>query len=364
MSFNPANYLFSPGEHRDKSVIFVHFGFNSVLKNELREKFPAAKWSDSTKCWYLPDLNNIRSEIGVLPKVEVGKDVLNQIHPVNVGALKRMHETLLLKAYSPHTIRTYCLEFAQLLCLLKNKPVDTLTPERLRSYFLYCVSELKLSENYIHSRINAIKFYFEQVLGRDKLFFGEIPRPKKRSSLPKVFSKSDIIKIFAKVENPKHLLMLKLCYGMGLRVSEIVNLKVSNIDSQRMVVHLESAKGKRDRYVPLPASVLDDLRSYYRTYRPKDYLFEGQFGGLYSVRSVQTVFRSAMQRAKVNKPVGIHGLRHSYATHLLEYGTDMYFIQKLLGHKNIKTTEIYAKVSNRQLSHTKSPLDDLFPTKA
>jgi site-specific recombinase XerD len=161
------------------------------------------------------------------------------------------------------------------------------------------------------------------------------------------------------VDNQKHLVMLKLCYGMGLRVSEIVNLKVADIDKNRMVVHIEASKGKKDRCVTLPSSILDDLRNYYCAFRPKTYLFEGQYGGQYSTRSVQVVFKNAMQKAKINKTVGIHGLRHSYATHLLEYGTDMYFIQKLLGHKDIKTTEIYAKVSNRQLSNIKSPLDSL-----
>jgi len=358
MSFNPQNYQFLTGEHHNKNVIFVHFPYNAQWKNELKTKFPTAKWSISKKCWYLPDVNAVRNEIGLAPKTEMGKTVIGQIHPVNQAALKRMHEVLLLKAYSPNTIRTYCTEFAQLLYLLKEIPVDSLTPERLRSYFLYC-TKLKLSENIIHSRMNAIKFYFEQVLHCDKLFFEEIPRPHKKSLLPKVFSKSDIAKIFAKVENPKHQLMLKLCYGMGLRVSEIVNLKITNIDSGRMLVHLEAAKGKKDRYVTLPSSILDDLRNYYRAYRPKTYLFEGQYGGQYAIRSVQNIFKNAMRKANINKSVGIHGLRHSYATHLLESGTDMFFIQKLLGHKDIKTTEIYAKVSNRQLGNIKSPLDDL-----
>jgi len=359
MSFNHQNYQFLTGEHENKKVIFVQFPFNIVLKNELREKFPSAKWSNSKKSWYLPDVDSVRNEIGMAPKVEIGKTVISKIHPVNLGALKRLRELLLLKAYSPNTIKTYCVEFAQLLYLLKDVSVDTLTPERLRSYLLYCVTTLKLSENIIHSRMNAIKFYFEQVLHRDKFFFEEIPRPKKKSSLPKVFSKKDISKIFTHVSNPKHLLMLKLCYGMGLRVSEIVNLKIAGIDSGRMLVHVEAAKGKKDRYVTLPESILDDLRNYYRAYRPKVYLFEGQYGGQYAVRSVQAVFKDAMQKANINKSVGIHGLRHSYATHLLECGTDMFFIQKLLGHKDIKTTEIYAKVSNRQIGNIKSPLDDL-----
>jgi len=126
-----------------------------------------------------------------------------------------------------------------------------------------------------------------------------------------------------------------------------------------MLVHIEAAKGKRDRYVTLPSSVLDDMRNYYKTYRPQKYLFEGQNGGQYAIRSVQAVFKNAMLKAKINKTVGIHGLRHSYATHLMECGTDMYFIQKLLGHRDIKTTEIYAKVSNRELINIKSPLDNL-----
>ena len=196
------------------------------------------------------------------------------------------------------------------------------------------------------------------MLHREKMFI-EIPRPKKKEILPKVVSKSDIAKMFSHVDNLKHRVMLKLCYGMGLRVSEVVKLKITDIDSKRMLVHIEAGKGKTDRYVTLPSSVLDDLRNYYRTYRPKTYLFEGQNGGQYSIRSVQAVFKNTMQKAKVNKSVGIHGLRHSYATHLMESGTDMYFIQKLLGHNNIKTTEIYAKVSDRQLGNIKRPLDNL-----
>ena len=359
MSFNLQNYRFSIGEHHGKNVIFAQFPYSLELKNDLREKFPTAKWSQSKKSWYLPDVHATRNEIGMKPKTEVGKAVVSQIHPVNQDALKKMHDLLLLKSYSPNTIRTYCVEFSQLLYLLKDTPVDTLTPVRLRSYLLYCATKLKLSENLIHSRMNAIKFYFEQVLRRDKFFFEEIPRPKKKSILPKVLSKNDISKIFSKVDNPKHVLILKLCYGMGLRVSETVNLKVTDIDSRRMVVHIENAKGKKDRYVTLPSSILDDLRNYYRIYRPKTYLFEGQYGGQYSIRSVQAVFKNAMQKAKINKSVGIHGLRHSYATNLLECGTDMYFIQKLLGHRDIKTTEVYAKVSNRQLGNIKSPLDDM-----
>ena len=189
--------------------------------------------------------------------------------------------------------------------------------------------------------------------------FFDIPRPKKPLTLPKMLGKSEVKKILQVTKNQKHAMALQLCYGMGLRVSEVVNLRVEDIDSQRMVVHIISAKGKKDRYVPLPASVLPKLREYYIKYRPKDYLLEGQYGGRYSIGSVQQVFKKAMKKAGINKRIGVHGLRHSYATHLLEAGADMRFIQELLGHNSIKTTQVYTKVTPRSLSNIKSPIDSL-----
>ncbi|GHV22635.1 integrase [Clostridia bacterium] len=359
MSFELKNYKFALGTHREKNVIWVQFPNDTVLRNELKERFPSVSFSWTNKCWYLADTKHFREHVGLEAKTVLESIQADNISDVNRLALKRMHETLLLKSYSENTIKSYCGEFAQLLQSLKNVEVGTLTPERLRSYFLYCTQTLKLSENTLHSRLNAIKFYFEQVLKREKMFFDEIPRPKKQSLLPKVLSKQEVVRLFAQVENLKHQIMLKLCYGMGLRVSEIVALKITDIDSDRMLVRIENAKGKKDRYTPLPQSILDDLRRYYKEYQPKEYLFEGQYGVQYSIRSVQAVFKTAMNKAKIKKTVGIHGLRHSYATHLLEAGTDMVFIQKLLGHKDVKTTQIYAKVTDKQLSRVKSPLDSL-----
>ena len=177
--------------------------------------------------------------------------------------------------------------------------------------------------------------------------------------MPKVIAPADIKKLFEATENLKHNTMLKLCYGLGLRVSEIVNLKITDIDSASMQVFIERAKGKKDRYVNLPESILPQLRTYFIEYKPKLYLFEGQYGGQYSSRSAQQVFRNAMQKAKINKTVGIHSLRHSFATHLLEQGTDIRFIQELLGHNDIKTTLIYTEVSNKNLRKIISPLDNL-----
>ena len=349
-------YQFEEALHHSKPVIFIYFVFEAKLDAQVR-KLKGIKWSRTKKAWYVADNQQYRRQFGLDVKM-VGKEALQNIHPCNQHALQTFIETLQLKAYSESTIRTYRNEFAQLLCLLKTVPVDTLDALKLRSYFLYCTETLKLSENTLHSRMNAIKFYFEQVLHRGKMFF-EIPRPKKPSLLPKVISAKDIKKLFEATLNVKHNLILKLCYGMGLRVSEVVNIKITDIDSKTMQVFIEKAKGKKDRYANLPESILEQLRAYYKLYKPQKYLFEGLQGEQYSIRSVQQVFKNAMQKARINKTIGIHGLRHSFATHLLENGTDIKFIQELLGHNDIKTTLRYIHVSKQQLKNVKSPLDNL-----
>jgi integrase/recombinase XerD len=269
----------------------------------------------------------------------------------------RMYEQQLrLKAYSPHTIRTYCNELMQYLNFFSSLDVDQFTSEEIRTYLLHCLQQFKLSENTLHSRINAVKFYYEQVLRQDKIFL-DIPRPKRPSILPQVISMQDLQKIFEVTANVKHNTILKLCYGMGLRVSEIVALKVKDVDSRNMQVFIQRGKGKKDRYANLPETLLGQLREYWKQYRPKTYLFEGQDGGMYTVRSAQQVFTAALKKAKINKKVGIHGLRHSYATHLLELGTDITLIQQLLGHQDLKTTMRYTHVSKKIIKSIKSPLD-------
>lgn len=354
---NLSKYTFKLGEHNKKKVIFIQFPYNQKLINDLRKRFTSAKWSRSKKSWYLPDLSVVREQLK-LPKEKTIYKKVNEIHAVNKTAYISFIQQLKLKAYSQNTIRIYASEFAHLLGLIGNYPVESLTSSKLKDYFLYCVNNLNMKERKMNGKINAIKFYFEQVLHQPKMFF-DIPRPKKPQTLPKMLSVTEIKKIFSVITNKKHLLILKLCYGMGLRVSEVVNLKIVDIDSSRMLVLVASAKGKKDRYVNLPESVLVLLRSYYKKYKPKYWLFEGQYGGKYSVRSVQAVFKNAMKKAGINKQIGIHGLRHSYATHLLESGADLRFIQELLGHNSIKTTQVYTHVTHTSKSKVKSPLDTL-----
>lgn len=338
-----------------KEIIWVTFKNEKALIRMLREHF-FAQWSSTEKKWYVADTKQNREKLQ-LPEKLIGKRSLDKISEINQKELMKYQNYLVLQGLSNNTIRTYLAEFAQLLYEIKDFPVYHLTASKLQSYFLFCTKEKGLSENQIHSRMNAIKYYFEKVLHQQKMFF-DIPRPKKHLQLPKYFNVREIKKMFSSVDNPKHLVMLKLCYGLGLRVSEIVHLKIEDIDSGSMKVLVQRGKGKKDRYVNLPHSILEELRDYYRNYMPKVYLFEGKTPGEpLNIRTAQMVFRNALLKANVKKKIGIHGLRHSYATHLLELGTDISLIQKLLGHENISTTLTYTQVTDPIVNNVISPLD-------
>ena len=245
----------------------------------------------------------------------------------------------------------------QLLLLLKQKPVDTLTTADLKRYMLYAMQKEGISENTAHSRLNALKFYFEQVIGREN-FFWEIPRPKKPMKLPKVISEEKILEGLCAVNNIKHKTLLLPAYSAGLRVSEVVQLKITDINSDRMQILIREGKGKKDRMVTLSSSILLLLREYYKEYKPGEWLFEGQNAGEhYSTRSAQLIFKAACKKPGLPENCSFHSLQHSYATHLLENGTDITYIQKLLGHNDIKTTLRYTHVSNKEIGKIESPLD-------
>ena len=283
--------------------------------------------------------------------------LLYNISSYNYEELKKFVQLLILKGYSINTIRTYKNEFAVFLKTIKKIKADNLGTNELKKYFIYCYTILKLKENTLHSRINALKFYYEQVLHREK-FFWEIPRPKKQFIIPKVISEEKIIASLFKVKNLKHKTLLLLAYSAGLRVSEVVHLTIKNIDSDRMQITVQNSKGKKDRVTTLSKAILLLLRKYYVAYKPKYWLFEGQEKGTpYSVRSAQIIFKDAIKQLNLPSQISFHSLRHSYATHLLDNGTDIKYIQNLLGHNDIKTTLRYLHVTNRDLKKIESPLD-------
>jgi integrase/recombinase XerD len=276
----------------------------------------------------------------------------------NIAALHAFKNTLILKAYSPNTVKTYTTEFHVLLRVLSNMPAHQLSSDQVKLYVLWLITKKGYGEAQTHSAINAIKFYYEQVLHRSQMLF-QLPRPKKAEQLPKVHDGSIIEKMLRSTSNTKHKTMLMLAYSTGIRLSEIINLELTDIDSARMVVLVRRGKGKKDRHTVLSPLMLQQLRTYYKMYKPKKYLFEGADGGQYGYRSVQEVFKQAKERVGIKIPGGIHTLRHSFATHLMETGTDIRIIQELLGHSKLETTMRYTHVSSAQIQKVTSPLDHL-----
>ncbi len=380
--------------HNNKERLFVKFKYDAEI-NKIIRSIKGATWSQSKKQWHfnvekeivnaiakntkrlaIANTDMLRNQLikrkrivtiksatsikNTVSSVPLSKTTITTftISNYNLNQLELIVKTLLLKAYSKNTIALYKGEILSLMRLLKDKKIDTLTQNHIKSYLLWLLQTKKYSEAKVHTAINALKFYFEQVLYRPKIFF-EIPRPKKPFKLPTVHSQNEVKKIIKAVTNVKHSTMLMAGYAGGLRVSEIINLKIKDIDSERMVINIRNAKGKKDRQVALSPLLLSELRVYYKQYQPKIYLFEGTGGGMYSVRSLQQVFKDAKVTAENYKPGGIHSLRHSFATHLLEQGTDIKIIQELLGHTSLKTTEIYTHVSKKLISKIESPLDKL-----
>ena len=276
----------------------------------------------------------------------------------NAHALESMRNILVLKGYSKNTTRTYCHEFHQLLRLLGERSINSLEKKHILSYLLWLLKSKGYSETHVHTAVNALKFYFEKVMHRPQEFY-DLPRPRKPHSLPTILAQEEFVRIVQQIPNLKHRAMILTCYSAGLRVSEIVSLKVNDIDSIRMTLHIRCAKGKKDRMVPLSKKLLDVLREYAKEYRPKEFLFEGQDGKEYGMRGVQSILHDAKRAAGITKRGGVHSLRHSYATHLLESGTDLRYIQELLGHSNIKTTLLYTHVSINDIGKIESPLDKL-----
>lgn len=398
--------ILEPLDHRGALRIAIKFPFHQAIKKAI-STIPGAAWSQTNKCWHIPyTAENYRSLLHALkpiadisinqleqyqkaeadntklqtievehitkPTTRVNKikndsplKKKNQRAPTleaNSHHLREITKILKLKSYSASTMRTYQNELSIFFSLLGSTDAATLSIKRIQDYIVYCLDVLKLTENTVHSRLNALKFFYEQVLGYDK-FFAENPRPKKHVQLPRLLNETEIGKLFNALTNRKHKAILFTVYSAGLRVSEVVSLQLQDVDSKRMQVFIRKAKGKKDRYVNLSPVLLDILRQYINVYtpRPKQYLFESeQTGKAYPTRTVQQIFSNAKQKAGITKTVGIHSLRHSFATHLLDKGTDIKYIKDLLGHFDIRTTERYLHVAKKSLVNIVSPLDDLW----
>lgn len=274
------------------------------------------------------------------------------------GAMEAFGKKLIEKRFSKSTVETYTYMFRQFLKTQYPRPMHHITLEVIQDYHIELIKTKKISLSYQNQSINAIKFYMEKVLGLERSTI-HIDRPKKAKRLPPVLGPTDVYRIINSPKNLKHRTILTLIYSAGLRISEAINLKVVDIDSENMRIWIRYGKGKRDRISILSKITLDLLREYYRAYAPKIYMFEGQKGDQYTTASIRAVFKRAKKAENITRPSTVHTLRHSFATHLLENGTNLRCIQQLLGHSSLKTTEIYTHITTTQLSSIQSPLDNI-----
>lgn len=367
-------------DYKGEQRLALYFPYNKDLVH-LIKTIPNSAWSNTNKCWHIP---NSRNNMKELFQVFKGKAFLNtssiftttektkkQVEPLQKITLETTlteHQTEKLtqfkdwlnsRRYSPNTIKTYSEALRTFLRFYHNKPLNEINNQDIIRFNNDYILKNGYSSSFQNQVVNAIKLFFKKI-ENTQLEVELIHRPKRQKLLPNVLSKEEVKVILEVHANLKHKVMLSLIYSCGLRSSELLALKPNHIDSNRNIVLLKNAKGQKDRIVPLSPKILEMLREYYKTCKPKTYLFEGQVEGKpYDARSLQLILKQALVKTGITKPVTLHWLRHSYATHLLESGTDLRYIQELLGHSSSKTTEIYTHVSTKNIQQIKSPFDDL-----
>ncbi|WP_461633275.1 tyrosine-type recombinase/integrase [Labilibaculum euxinus] len=347
----------SADTHRNKKNVAIQFDYSTEIVNLLKVSFPT-RWSQTKKCWWIArkdfDYRKFKELFCPLAEIVIYKEEKK----LEIEFPKSYIEKLKRLRSSDSTIRTYTKYFKDFQLAFTNRKLDELTPADINNYILGLIEKQKMSVSQQNQRINAIKFYYEKVLGREKLYFA-VDRPKKEKSLPNVLSKNEIAAMVNSTNNIKHKSLIALIYSCGLRRCEAINMELKDIDSNRMLIKIIASKGKKDRYVQLAKSTLLLLREYYKKHTPCKWVFEGPNSKPYSAKSISNVIKSAAQKAGVKKRVYPHILRHSFATHHLEQGTDLRYIQEWLGHGSSKTTEIYTHVSNKDFIKFKNPIDGL-----
>src|SRR5690606_20772181 len=352
---------YTKGYYRDEPVIFIRFTYDIELIKKVK-KISGVHWSPSHKAWYVPDSDEHRRMLeAYFPdfKNETGAQKGGGLRKDDTSAqIESFTRWLRSKRYSENTIKTYTEALRVFLQFFSYKELDEIDNEDIITFNDEYILKKGLSASYQNQMVDAVRLFFQTVQNK-RLDMEKIHRPQKSKTLPNVLSKEEIKAILEVHVNIKHRAMLSQIYASGQRCGQQLHMKQEDIDSKRNIVIIRQSKGKKDRIVPLSQRILEMLRDYFRACKPKYWLFEGQAGGQYSEKSLQSVLKQALKKAGIRKPVSLHWLRHSYATHLLESGTDLRYIQELLGHNSSKTTEIYTHVSTKNLQQIKSPFDDL-----
>lgn len=353
------------------------FEKNESLQYAIRS-LSGLRWSKTMACWYVPMRSGLNNELFALlkgkawldysalkarpearPEAVKSEKVLLQLTSETQSKIEEFGRWMRSKRYSPSTIGTYSDALKCFLSYYQHKRPEDIHNHDLVAFNNDYILKQGLSSSYQNQVVNAVKLFFRTVEAR-QLNPELIHRPKRQKLLPNVLSKEEVRMILMALSNLKHKAMLSLIYSCGLRCGELLNLKPSDLDSNRGLIIVRMGKGRKDRIVPLSPKIHELLKSYSSVYPSVDYLFEGQKPGeMYDERSLQQVLKHAVTKAGISKPVTLHWLRHSYATHLLESGTDLRYIQELLGHRSSKTTEIYTHVSRSMIQSIVSPFDTL-----
>ena len=338
----------------------ITFQYSVDRINKIK-KLKGHRWDPKEKVWYILNSNDNVRDLEKLFHPE-------GIHTINMKSdtdhqcptiYTQMKDELILKGYSSKTVRSYLGHFRRFEEFL-DKPVTDINADNIKSYMYYLIHDKETSHSFANQALSSIKFLWIYILNRSDVEIEMLPRPKKEFRLPNVLSKEDVSHILNALQNEKHKTILFLIYSAGLRVGEVVRLQINDIDTKRMLIKVRQGKGRKDRYTLLSEVALKQLKKYYLLYKPELWLFPGGKDGSYlTERTVERIFENACTTAKVKANVSVHSLRHSFATHLLEGGTDLRYIQELLGHSSSKTTEIYTHVTEKKLSNIRSPLDDL-----
>lgn len=367
--------------HREERVLCLLFERDPKIEKVVKQ-LPTCRWSQTMKCWYLPnttpnfrqvleklrplayvDFSEVLAKNVAITKEKAAVPTAKSTTRIQMNGLvqqeiEQFTRWLKSKRYSANTIKTYTEAVKTFARFFKGKDLEQISNEDIVLFNNDYILANHYSSSFQNQVVNAIKLFFKVVDNR-LIDVDLIHRPRRDHPLPNVFSKEEVKQLLDVLPNVKHKAMLSLVYACGLRRNELLHLKLTSIDSKRKLVLITHAKGNKDRIAPLSDKVLELLRAYYKTYKPKEWLFEGQAGGQYDERSLASVMRQAVAKAGIKKPATLHWLRHSFATHLLEAGTDLRYIQELLGHKSSKTTEIYTHVSTKNIQNIKSPFDDL-----
>ena len=355
----------TPLWHRDNFCIAIRNSLN-VKANLIVRNFPNRKYSKTNGCWYvmyspstLDLLFQTLSEV-CLVTVPIPFDEKKRIIHLPIKTLRALpagySECLIRMRYSESTRVTYENQMRLFMGFIEPTPINNLTKEVVDQYMLYLVETRKVSVSTQNTAINAIKFYLEQVNKGERTFY-YVDRPIKDRLLPSVLSEEEMQKLLGASQNIKHRCIMFLLYSAGLRISELLGLKWKDIDEYRMIIYIRGGKGGKDRITLLSKLALGYLKYYLELYKPKEWLFESPTESQYSARSVNQFIHRYCSMAGIRKRVSAHTLRHSFATHLLERGTDLRYIQTLLGHESSRTTERYTHVTKRGFEKLISPLD-------